>query len=138
MPATPDQVLEILIGMAPEIVKARFRALILSQASPDAPPSKDRPRLLAEAAERIAAIEREHTELVDFAAGLEPPIKFEYLPAVRDRRQLEADEARRQAAATAERRAVEQAVDALPEAPGGARSAYLDAGRAARAEVRGA
>lgn len=83
-----------LCGLAPALVKARLTEIIRGHEYEAGPALSERGVALEAAKERIRQIEDEHTKLVDAAAALDPPIMFELLPAVRERRLQEA--ARRQ------------------------------------------
>jgi hypothetical protein len=112
-----------LVGLAPELMKARFEEAIRSQASSAGPEAVERARLVAEMDAEISAIEETHTALVDAAAALPSPIAIALLPAVQSRRS--AEEARRKREADeieARQRAAATVNEKLPST---ARSAYI-------------
>lgn len=108
---TKHLTLQELAGAFPELVKPRLAALIRGYEYVAGPAQADRARAVAEADARILELEEEHTGLVDQAAALEPPILLELLPRVKDRRAEEAERARRNAQADADRRVRETAVN---------------------------
>lgn len=125
-----------LIGLAPGLIKDRLEEILRSQSYEAGAPLADRPRLIAEADVRIREIEDQHSALVDAAAHLNPPISLELLPAVRDRREHERIQARREGDRLADERRRQEELDARMAAkekePRGGRSAYIES----RGEIR--
>jgi hypothetical protein len=128
-----------LAYFAPTVVKARLAEIIQATPYEAGAPAADRARLYAEADARVAEVERQHTDLVDAAAALDPPIELKLLPVVAERRATEAAKRKRNAAADEDRRQREAAVNARHVDPprGMALSPYIEASRAERRSLRG-
>jgi hypothetical protein len=77
-----------LAALVPAQLKAGLRRLIEATEYAEGPPMSERPRLIAELDEKIADVEREHSQLVDQARGL--GIEIALLDDVRYRRAHEA------------------------------------------------
>lgn len=122
--------LDSLIGLAPELVKARLEEILRSQPYEAGAPLADRPRLIAEADVRIREIEDQHETLVNACGQLDPPITLRHLTPVQERRDRESLEARREADRSEEerRRAAEldARIVAKAQEPRGGRSAYIE------------
>jgi hypothetical protein len=107
-----------LCGLAPELMKARFAAIIMQHVdAKDCAPLDDRTERLREARARVREIEDEHTQLVDACAEFTPPIEIQLIPAVRERREQEASMARRMAEAKRLRESAEAAANARIDRP---------------------
>jgi hypothetical protein len=106
-----DVRLKDLCGLVPELVKQRLAAIIMATPYEAGPAQADRVARVAEAEAKIAAIEAEHTALVDLAASFDPPIVLPLLPAVAERRAAEAARVRREAVERERREAREVAIN---------------------------
>lgn len=101
-----------LCGIAPDAVKAGLESVIkATPASGDEMPHAKRRPALAEADQYIREIEDAHSQLVDAAAALTPPIVIEHLPEVRERRAKEAAIRDREERDTAARAPLEQVIN---------------------------
>jgi hypothetical protein len=124
---------EALVGLFPELLKARLRAIVRTIPYEAGAPLADRPRLLAEQDARIREIEDEHAALVDLAATLDPPVRLQFFPAVQARRDADADRLRREQIAQEQRERLEAEINARAEAERGrprtVRSQYLERNR---------
>lgn len=119
-----------MIGLFPELLKARGEAIIRSETYASPGPLAERPARVAEIDREIVEIEERHTALVDLARSLDPPVLIELLPAVRERREAAAVKAQREADALEARREAERRVNAhhTARAAQSGRSAYLTQG----------
>ena len=125
---------EALVGLFPELLKARLREILSDMEYAAGPAQTDRARLLAEAEATIRQIEDQHAELVDQAAALDPPVLLRLLPAVADRRESERIRVNRETQAAERRRELEAAVNrAAPPLPTAIPSPYLIRERGSRA-----
>jgi hypothetical protein len=121
-----DLRLKDVVGAFPELVKARLAEIIRGHAYEAGPSQTERARLVAEADARIAELEAQHTELVDAAGALTPPIVLALLPAVQARRDADAARRQREGRAEQDRQAREAAVNRQhDQAQGGTPSPYL-------------
>jgi len=133
-PSLPDNWVQLNLTLAdvaalfPGLVLDRLKELVLSSAYEAGPPAADRNAALEKADREIAEAEAQHSQLVDAAAALTPPIALELLPEVKERRATEAVRARREADADARRREVESAADTAVRRQTWARSPYLEKG----------
>lgn len=120
-----------LLGIAPAVVKARLAQIIKATPYDEGPPAADRARFYAAADARVAELERQHTDLVDAAAALDPPIALTLLPVVAERRTAEAEKRKRNATADEDRRRREAAVNPRHENAGrqSSVSTYIAKGR---------
>lgn len=107
-----DLTLARLAAFAPGLVKARIAEILRAFPFEAGTPMADRRRLLAEADARTAEIARAHEQLVDEAAGLEPPVTLTLLPEVKARRDAERAKAQRERVQREARERAAAAVDA--------------------------
>lgn len=116
----------MLCALLPDVVLARLDAIATATEYEAGPSVADRKTQLDAIDARIADLEAQHSELVDTAAAMDPPVMLTLLPAVRERRTREAEAAKRDADALARREEAERAANAKA-APGPrvARSSYL-------------
>lgn len=133
---SPNLTLARLCALFPEQAKAAIAAILRAFPYQASSPMADRRRLIAEADERIRALEVQHEQLVDEAAALEPPVTLTLLPEVKARRDAAAAKAQREAAAEEARRRAEAAVNAREPAPRAVPSAYLRREAAERERLR--
>jgi hypothetical protein len=118
-----------LVGLFPDAMKARLREILAGVEYQPGPATADRARLVREVDERIVSIEREHEQLVEAAAALEPPVTLALLPAVKQRRAAAQAKAQREQAERAAREAAAQRVEAWRREatvrPAGVSSPYM-------------
>lgn len=101
-----------LCGIVPDAVKAGLELIIkATPLSADELPHAKRRAALAEADQYIREIEDAHSQLVDAAAALTPPIVMEHLAEVRERRAKEAAVREREESARAARAPLEQTIN---------------------------
>jgi hypothetical protein len=100
-----------VVGLVPELVKARLETILRSSAFETGLPLEAREPAIADADRTIAAVEDLHTRLVDDAAGL--GITLPLLPAVQARRAAEEARQAREATAIAARAAAEEELKRL-------------------------
>lgn len=93
-----------LCGLFPELMKARFEQIIRGLNYEAGSPASQRAALRKKCEAQIRAIEEQHTELVDAAGALRPPVHFELLQSVKDQREAEASQRERDAARIQARR----------------------------------
>ncbi|HXH81707.1 MAG TPA: hypothetical protein VNN07_02130 [Candidatus Tectomicrobia bacterium] len=121
--------------MDPEHAKAVLEAILRSAPYEAGPPEAERPALLAALDARIAALEREHTELVDLARAQDPPIILDLLPVVKERREAEARQ-REHAERRAEHQRQVKAWESGTVVRASGRSQYIQSAQRERAELR--
>lgn len=114
-------------GLLPEVVKSSFERMIRAHATADGLTTEQKAAAVAKAEARIQCVEEEHSNLVDAAAGLNPPIVMELLPVVKQRRASEARSRELEEQRVARRAEREAALDAAAAQPpaGGTFSQYL-------------
>ncbi len=78
-----------LVALVPDLVKARLEALIRSVEESSPGPVSARLAQVEALDREIREIEDRHSELVDMAASLTPPIVLQHLEPVRQRRETE-------------------------------------------------
>jgi hypothetical protein len=100
-----------LVGLFPELVKARLEAIIRADVYEPGAALAERTLLLADVDRRIAELEHAHEQLVDVAGSLTPPVKLHCFPAVAARREREAMQRQRDEQTAAERKEREAAVN---------------------------
>jgi hypothetical protein len=119
---------EDLIAFLPNLVADRLEQIIRAAPYEAGAPEAHRPRLIAEAVEKIRAIESEHSALVDAAAQLDPPIVLQLLPSVQAARERENEKAKRQQVAIEMQRQAEAEVNQqAARGSSGRRSQYVAA-----------
>ncbi len=96
-----------LAGLFPGPTKAHLETLIRASTHTSPGPATERAQLLVRLDTEIAAIEQEHSALVDMAAELDPPIVLQLLEPVRTRREQARREAEREARLSESRRDME-------------------------------
>jgi hypothetical protein len=92
---TPETIAAVMPGSLVE----GLRSLVRSVEYDEGPPIADLLVLLAQADEKLGSLEAAHTELCDEAARLDPPVIIPLLPAVAERRAMEARRQAREAEA---------------------------------------